>query len=331
MSIYSDCSITALKSEETVISGRSLANSLYGENLTILLTGELGAGKTTFAQGFAQGLGVTDRVQSPTYALEQRYERFTHIDLYRLTREQAQEFLRHSEDRKGIRLIEWADRIEPSLIGPHLHVHIDDKNGKRIIRCDFLDDPVPEDGEIDEWLSEVRLPENIRRHIAKVTETADGFAASLSRSKRMLIRTQALHAAARTHDLLRFVDFKTWDGDPQYAPSDADRTRWTELKEKYGTPHEAAACEFLTERGYPIVGTIVSSHRGIQLDGTAAARTIEQKILAYADKRVLFDQPVTLQKRFADFVERYGQGKESEHHRTWHAVMKAIERELELE
>lgn len=328
MSIYSNCLLTAQKSEETMFLGHSLADTLYHDNLIILLTGELGAGKTTFAQGFARGLGVTDRVQSPTYALEQRYDRFTHVDLYRLNEKQAKDFLRHSEDAKGIRLIEWAERIDWSTIGPHLHVHIEDKRNERIIRCDFLDDPVPEDDEIDAWISDVRLPMHIRKHIAKVTDVADACARFLVQSNSRLIRLQALHAAARTHDLLRFVDFKTFDGDKNFTPSDEDKNVWTAIKDRHGTPHEDAAQTFLAEHGYPEIGRIVSAHRGITPDGTVAAQTIEERILAYADKRVLYDNCVTLDERFTDFVQRYGNGVQSDLNRKWLSVMKTIEADL---
>jgi tRNA threonylcarbamoyladenosine biosynthesis protein TsaE len=54
----------------------------------IFLSGDLGAGKTTFAKGFLRGCGITEEVRSPTYALLEAYERpaltFLHLDLYRL-------------------------------------------------------------------------------------------------------------------------------------------------------------------------------------------------------------------------------------------------------
>ncbi len=326
--MFSQCTISASTAEKTASAGRQLAQSLYRKNLTILLTGELGVGKTTFAQGFASGLGIEDRVVSPTYALEQRHEAFTHIDLYRLTEAQAKDFLQQSEGIEGIRLIEWAERIDRNAIGPHIRVHIDDIDGVRKISFDYLDDPVPEDSEIDAWMREVHLPGNIMRHIAKVTEVADEYALTLVKSRHMPLRREALHAAARTHDLLRFVDFKTWNGDPAYAPTDADRKIWGELKDRYGTPHEEAAKKFLCERGYDGIGEIVSAHRGMDDQSQENANTTEQKILAYADKRVMFDRRVTLNARFEDFVSRYGNGKESEHHRKWLGIMKRMEAEL---
>ena len=61
------------KAKNTISAGASLAASLYTVPLTLFLKGELGAGKTTFLQGFAEGLGIRERLTSPTYALEQRY------------------------------------------------------------------------------------------------------------------------------------------------------------------------------------------------------------------------------------------------------------------
>src|SRR5258708_4332120 len=81
--------------EKTQSAGKSLAQSLYPFPLTILLKGELGAGKTTFLQGFAARLGVQDTLTSPTFALEQTYKtssgvNLLHLDLYRLSSAEAE-------------------------------------------------------------------------------------------------------------------------------------------------------------------------------------------------------------------------------------------------
>ncbi len=86
--------------------------------LVIALSGELGAGKTQFVRGVARGLGISNRVHSPTFTLVNEYGggrlKLFHLDLYRLeTAAQVwsagiDEFL--SPD--GVAVIEWAERLE---------------------------------------------------------------------------------------------------------------------------------------------------------------------------------------------------------------------------
>ncbi len=84
----------------------------------IALIGDLGTGKTTFTQGFARGLGITDAVGSPTYKIVSEYlgDRLSlyHVDCYRLTN--SVDFLNIGGEAllnpgSGVTLIEWADFI----------------------------------------------------------------------------------------------------------------------------------------------------------------------------------------------------------------------------
>ncbi|MEN9561288.1 MAG: hypothetical protein RIQ56_561, partial [Candidatus Parcubacteria bacterium] len=90
--------------------------------------------------------------------------------------------------------------------------------------------------------------------------------------------------------------------------------------------HELACEKFLAERGYGALGKIVASH-GLRLPPGAHA-TIEQKILYYADKRVLIDRVVELEERFADFRKRYGKMQTSKESEQWYNDVKTIERTL---
>jgi tRNA threonylcarbamoyladenosine biosynthesis protein TsaE len=94
----------------------------------ILLTGELGAGKTTFTQGLAAGLGVTDAVVSPTFTITREYQgrlRLVHVDLYRLDR--AQEVLDLGlEDvaDDAVLVVEWGEVAVAYLTPEHLEVRL---------------------------------------------------------------------------------------------------------------------------------------------------------------------------------------------------------------
>ena len=102
----------------------------------IVLSGEMGAGKTAFAQGFGRALGVTEPITSPTYTLVHSYDvpktgplgRVTlhHADLYRLDRtaEVADLALDELAEFDGIVLIEWGDVVDATF-GDHLVIHLE--------------------------------------------------------------------------------------------------------------------------------------------------------------------------------------------------------------
>ena len=81
---------------------------------TILLSGELGAGKSTFARGFIKAAGHAGAVPSPTYTLIEPYNvpdgRIYHIDLYRIESADELEFLGWSDLQDGLKLVEWPER-----------------------------------------------------------------------------------------------------------------------------------------------------------------------------------------------------------------------------
>ena len=96
----------------------------------VLLAGDLGAGKTAFAQGFGRALGVDETITSPTFTLVNRYDGrlpFYHLDVYRLNRldEVADLGLAEFLDEGGVMLIEWGDTITPVLPADFLEVRIE--------------------------------------------------------------------------------------------------------------------------------------------------------------------------------------------------------------
>ncbi len=121
---------TTKSPEETKALGGKIAADLAisHQPLVIALTGDLGSGKTTFVKGFAKGLGVKQRILSPTFILMRKYDvpishqtstisHFFHIDLYRFEDNVESEVRNLGieeiwSDPQNIVAIEWAEKIK---------------------------------------------------------------------------------------------------------------------------------------------------------------------------------------------------------------------------
>ncbi len=118
--------------QETVAAGERLASSLSRGDV-LLLYGELGAGKTAFVRGLAQGLGASgEDVSSPTFTLIQEYRGASgpvlyHVDLYRLSAAEVDDLgLDELIDGEAVVAIEWADRW-PGRPAAAIEVRIEDE------------------------------------------------------------------------------------------------------------------------------------------------------------------------------------------------------------
>jgi tRNA threonylcarbamoyladenosine biosynthesis protein TsaE len=100
----------------------------------VLLSGELGAGKTVLAQGIGRGLGVRDPIKSSSFVIMNEYEgrvRLYHADLYRLEeREQVAELALDELAANGVLVVEWPERAEEELPPEHLRVTLDYNGAK---------------------------------------------------------------------------------------------------------------------------------------------------------------------------------------------------------
>jgi tRNA threonylcarbamoyladenosine biosynthesis protein TsaE len=114
--------------EETRALGEELGRDVLVAGDVVVLSGELGAGKTALAQGVGRGLGVEGPVVSPTFTLVREYEgrvRLCHVDVYRLDRLQEIHDLGIEEQlEESVTLIEWGEVAAAALPADRLEVRL---------------------------------------------------------------------------------------------------------------------------------------------------------------------------------------------------------------
>ena len=112
---------------------RELASSLAAlarAGDVFILSGDLGAGKTTFAQGFGRALGITEPITSPTFTLMRDYPgslRLLHLDVYRLDRvnEVLDLGLHELLEEGAVALVEWGDVVAPAISTTYLDLQLE--------------------------------------------------------------------------------------------------------------------------------------------------------------------------------------------------------------
>lgn len=139
----SDVDIRTHSADETAAVGAALG-ALAQPGDVLLLSGDLGAGKTTFTKAFGAALGVTEPITSPTFTLAREYHGrllMHHLDVYRLERlgEVADLALSELTEGGGVVLIEWGELIASTLVPDYLSMTLafGDGDDDRIIglRC----------------------------------------------------------------------------------------------------------------------------------------------------------------------------------------------------
>lgn len=120
--------------KETKELAQNLASLIQGKNIVICLSGDLGAGKTTWTQAFGKALGVKKTINSPTFTIMKNYVQgddkpFFHIDAYRL--EGLDQDLGFEECfDEGICVIEWSHFIENQIPSDHIEMNIFARDGE---------------------------------------------------------------------------------------------------------------------------------------------------------------------------------------------------------
>ena len=107
---------------ELIAIGQSIGEKLQAGDV-LVLTGDLGAGKTTLTKGIAQGLGIQQMIKSPTYTIVRAYEGrlpFYHLDVYRIGDDPDSIDLDDFLYGGGVTVIEWGELLGATLLDDYL-------------------------------------------------------------------------------------------------------------------------------------------------------------------------------------------------------------------
>ncbi len=127
------------------VAGQLLSEGESGPRI-ICLYGELGSGKTTFAQGFAKGFGITTRLLSPTFIIVRRYYMpshpgfLYHLDLYRINSERELDSLGLADmflDSNSFVIIEWAEKLGKQLPPNRIDIHLAAGNDTHTVKISY--------------------------------------------------------------------------------------------------------------------------------------------------------------------------------------------------
>jgi uncharacterized protein len=156
-------------------------------------------------------------------------------------------------------------------------------------------------------IKELRVPAHIVKHSMTVAKLA-AFLAEKLKEKGIKVNAELVERASMLHDILRVCDFKESDYKRFKQPvTNKEKNKWNQFKNKYqGLCHEDAAYEVLKDK-YPELARIIKRHRYTALLDKEAPRTWEEKLVYYADKRVMHDKIVPLKERLQEAHRRHAQ------------------------
>ena len=293
--------------DDTKKLAKKIKNNIFPFS-NILIFGEMWAWKTHFIKYLLKELWVDQNIKSPTYGYSNYYKsgnlNIWHYDLYRLKGEDLNEIHEHFFSCDDIVITEWAEKIKDK---PKARIEVYIKklsDNERSFEVKFFGTSLPKK-EINKLIKKYKTPLNVLQHSAQVTMIADRIVKNLE-AKWNIIDSWLVHSAASLHDLVRYVDFKWWiDRDKMgFEVSDEDYKFWTCLRSKHEPAHHSdVAWEILEHMWYLEIWRVIRSHCTYQI--FRWLDTIEEKIVYYADKRVLHDRVVSIKQRLSDGKVRY--------------------------
>jgi len=186
-------------------------------------------------------------------------------------------------------------------------------------------------------LHKVHLPGHIVEHTQKVAYVCRIIADAYGK-KGIVIDNNSLICAALLHDLIRTVDFSKQAYEELCKKhKKEDIEIWEEFQKIYkGLDHSFAAYKYLYKLGERKIALIVKKHRfDAVLSPKDKPKTIEEKIMTYADKRVLHNKIVSLKERFVDGEKRYNPdgknpARQKRIHKKYYEIEKVIFSKIDI-
>ncbi len=316
--------------------GHELAKRLRPGD-TVLLFGDLGAGKTTFVKGMAEELGIEMTIKSPTFAYVNHYAAkkapVYHYDLYRLNPGDDLTSLGFEEtinDDTVINLVEWADRLEGNYPERFIRVDFKIEGNYRGINIEFVDPRVVPMEAVESYYEKWATPMHVQEHCKAVASVAMQVAEAQVKQGQV-INLDLVETAGLLHDMARVCDFK--DLDTSYFSeeiTDEKMKRWEELRAEHaGRNHSDIANEALIADGYTETAEVIRLHISERfMTEPNAYDTMEKTLVMYGDKRAAHDKIVSIKDRFEDGRKRYAQFDNPETTAFYEDAEKAL---LELE
>lgn len=177
---------------------------------------------------------------------------------------------------------------------------------------------------------EYRTPKHVQKHMEKVDGVAGVLAASI-RENGIKIDEDLVHWLSLVHDLMKAISFQTYDPKTfTRPPAKKDIKFWEEWREKYNGDDVAATSDILKKHGQrKLAKAILSQRFDAVISETHPLRSLEEKVVYYADKRVAHTKIVPLTTRLEEGWRRYGGGKvKSEHVKKIELAIYMLEEEI---
>ncbi len=157
---------------------------------------------------------------------------------------------------------------------------------------------IPTKQQCYELMDKYMLPKNVREHCEIVNKVAV-FIAKKLKKKGVDVNVELVDAASLLHDVLRMVDFNDLD---DMDETNEDVKLWKELALKFKDVWHGEAAYIELKDEYPEVALIINKHG---FHDAYAEKTIEEKIIVYADARGHVHKVVSIKERFEDFKNRH--------------------------